>query len=53
MSDRGEPWRIVYRIDADAIVVVAVFRKQSRRTPTVIVADCQRRLRSYDSLGER
>ena len=53
ISDRGQPWRIVYRIDDDAIVVVAVFRKQSRRTPDLIVADCQRRLQSYDSLGAR
>ncbi|HZS57694.1 MAG TPA: hypothetical protein VFA43_00390 [Gemmatimonadaceae bacterium] len=41
-------WRIVYRADADAIVIVDVFEKKTRETPRRIVDECRRRLRAYD-----
>jgi phage-related protein len=41
-------WRIVYRIDSDAIVIVEVFGKTSRTTPARLIAVCKRRLREYD-----
>jgi phage-related protein len=41
-------WRIVYRIDADAIVIAGVFSKKTPQTPKHVIADCQRRLRRYD-----
>ncbi len=47
----GQAWRIVYRIDDDAIVLAAVFKKQTRRTPNVVLATCRRRLRDYDVAG--
>lgn len=37
------------RIDDDAILVVDVFEKKTERTPHQIIANCQRRLRLYDS----
>jgi hypothetical protein len=37
---------LVYRIDPDAIVIVEVFDKSSRRTPLEIVDLCRRRLRA-------
>ena len=40
-------WRIVYRLDTDAIVIVAVFSKTTPQTPKYIISDCQRRLRAY------
>lgn len=52
ISDRGQAWRIVYRIDQDAIVIVDVFQKKSRRTPGVVIAACRERLRRYDALGD-
>lgn len=33
VDDAGATWRIVYRIDADAIVIAEVFSKKSRATP--------------------
>lgn len=51
ISDSGHAWRIICRIDGDAIVILDVFKKQSRRTPGDVVATCRRRLRTYDSLG--
>jgi len=30
--DEGATWRIVYRLDADAVVIVDVFSKKTRQT---------------------
>ena len=48
INDEKETWRIVYRIDEDAIVVVEVFSKKSAKTPKRIVDVCQKRLKEYD-----
>lgn len=52
INDRGQAWRIVYRIDEDAIVIVDVFQKKSRRTPSVVITACRERLRRYDLVGD-
>lgn len=49
--DEGATWRIVYRLDDDAVVIVDVFSKKTRQTPKEVVADCRRRLRHYDELS--
>jgi phage-related protein len=46
--DAGAAWRIVYRIDDDAIVVVEVFSKKTSKTPDHVIAVCARRLKEYD-----
>lgn len=51
VRDRGRAWRIIYRIDEDAIVIVDVFQKTSRTTPKHVIDRCRRRLRTYDALG--
>ena len=48
IDDAKETWRIVYRIDQDAIVIVEVFSKKTARTPKRIVDLCQKRLKEYD-----
>ncbi len=48
LNDENRTWRIIYRIDDDAIVVVDVFEKKTQKTPRHIIANCQRRLRLYD-----
>jgi phage-related protein len=48
VRDRNKNWRIIYRIDEDAIVIVEVFNKTTRTTPQEVIANCQRRLRMYD-----
>jgi phage-related protein len=48
VNDANKMWRVICRIDDDAIVVVEVFEKKTRATPRRVVADCQRRLRLYD-----
>lgn len=41
-------WRIVYRVDSDAIVIVEVFSKKTQATPRQVIEVCQRHLRLYD-----
>ena len=41
-------WRIVYRADADEIVVVDVFAKKTQATPKQVIAQCKQRLRDWD-----
>jgi hypothetical protein len=41
------------RIDVDAIVVVEVFSKKTQKTPSLVIDQCQKRLRNYDELAQR
>ena len=49
INDENKTWRIIYRLDRDAIIVVDVFEKRTQKTPRQVIADCQRRLRVYDA----
>lgn len=46
--DASATWRIVYRMDADAIVIAEVFDKKTPATPRSVIEVCKRRLREYD-----
>ena len=48
VRDAGADWRIVYRLDADAVVILEVFSKKTRTTPKSVSDACTRRLREYD-----
>jgi len=52
INDVNKTWRIIYRVDDDAIVVLDVFEKKTRATPRRIIGDCRRRLRLYDQASE-
>src|ERR1700677_2125368 len=47
--DETATWRIVYRADPDAIVILAVFAKKTVQTPAQVLDTCRRRLRAYDA----
>jgi phage-related protein len=49
IQDEKVTWRIIYRIDSDAIIILEVFAKKTNKTPQGVVENCQRRLRLYDS----
>jgi len=49
--DASVAWRLFYRIDADAIVVVSVFSKKTRSTPPSEIEAARGRLREYDDAG--
>jgi phage-related protein len=48
VTDKQEVWRIVYRIDDDAIVIGEVFKKKTEQTPAQVVETCQKRFKDYD-----
>ena len=48
ISEENKEWRIIYRIDDDAILILDVFRKTTRTTPKDTIKACQKRLRNYD-----
>ena len=46
--DVGATWRILYRIDPDAILIGAVFAKKTDATPRSMIEASRRRFREYD-----
>jgi len=48
--DENATWRIVYRIDTDAIVIGDVFSKKTQATPKSVIDACKRRFKEYDAI---
>jgi phage-related protein len=48
VTDKTVVWRLIYRIDDDAIVLVEVFKKKTPKTPKPIIEVCKARLKDYD-----
>jgi len=48
--DENKTWRIMYRVDADAVLIADVFAKKTEATPKAVIAICKQRLRQYDAL---
>ena len=49
--DKDATWRIVYRTDDDAIVILEVFKKKTKKTPDAVIQSCKNRIRNYESLS--
>ena len=50
ISDKNQSWRILYRIDEDAILILHVFSKKSGETPESVIKACKGVLKRYDAL---
>lgn len=50
INDVADTFRILYRADPDAVVILGVFSKKTQRTPRTVIESCKRRLRDYDRL---
>ena len=48
IKDESHTWRIMYRIDTDAIVILEVFEKKTGKTPNHVIATCKGRMKVYD-----
>ena len=48
IDDENVTWRIVYRIDSDAIVILEVFDKKTNQTPKQVIDSCKQRIKNYD-----
>ena len=51
IRDQNKNWRIIYRVDSDAIVIVEVYHKMTRETPKPVIETCQNRLKRYDNIA--
>ena len=50
ITDDNKIWRIIYRIDEDAIIILHVFQKQTQQTPKEIIKTCKIRIKLYESM---
>lgn len=50
INDENITWRIIYRIDEDAIVILDVFAKKTNKTPQSVIDRCKKRLKQYDAV---
>ena len=48
VADGDLIWRIIYRIDHDAIVIPELFSKKTKETPKTVIEICKVRLKAYD-----
>jgi phage-related protein len=48
VREKSHNWRIFYRVDPDAIVILDVHDKKTPRTPTYVIENCKARARRYD-----
>lgn len=48
LNEPHKTWRVIYRIDANAVLIVEFFEKTTQTTPADVIRNCQRRLREYD-----
>ena len=46
--DEDATWRIVYRLDVDAVIIAEVFGKKTAQTPKRVIRTCKKRLKDYD-----
>jgi phage-related protein len=48
VRDAKHNWRIVYRVDPDAVLVLEVYAKKTRKVPQKVIDRCKKRLRDYE-----
>jgi len=49
-QDSHKIWRIVYRIDHDALIIVEMFAKKDQKTPKYVLENSKNRLSRYDKI---
>ncbi len=48
VNDAEHVWRLIYRLDAAAIVILEVFDKKTQKTPQHIIGTCRVRIKAYE-----
>lgn len=48
IRDAGHNWRIMFRIDPEAILILEVYAKKTHKIPDEVIEHCQGRLKRYD-----
>jgi phage-related protein len=49
IQDADQTWRLVYRLDKDAVVLLDVFSKKTPKTPKATIDACKQRMKQYDA----
>lgn len=52
VADDRLNWRIIYRIDVDAIVIGDIFSRKTGTTPDAVIKTSQRRFKEYDDASK-
>ena len=52
IHDESATWRIIYRTDPDAVLILEVFSKKTQKTPASVIQTCKARLKAYDELTD-
>lgn len=52
VRDAEHNWRIMYRIDADAVLVLEVYPKKTGKIPDEVIERCKQRLKQYDAAAK-
>jgi phage-related protein len=52
VRDAEHNWRIMYRLDADAVLVLEIYAKKTQRIPDEVIDVCRRRLKQYDAAAK-
>ncbi len=50
INDEAGTFRIIYRADTDAVVILDVLKKKTEQTPQSVIETCRHRLRTYNEL---
>jgi phage-related protein len=53
VRDGAHNWRIMHRVDADAILIVDVYPKKTKKIRDEVIKRCKDRLAQYDEVAKR
>lgn len=49
VRDADHNWRVMFRIDTDAVLILDVYHKKTRKIPDEVIERCRQRLKQYDT----
>jgi len=52
VRDAEHNWRIMYRIDSDAVLILEVYPKKTRKILDEVIERCKLRLKQYDAAAK-
>lgn len=50
VKDESHDWRVAYAVERDAVLILEVFEKGSKKTPKQVKEVCRKRVREYRRL---
>lgn len=49
ITDENVIWRIIYRLDSDAVIIGEIFSKKTQQTPKKVIDTCKTRFKKFES----